>query len=166
MTRHGSAGKVVGRAAAAAIVRAWNEAGATVVLANGIFDVLHVGHVRYLAGAAQLGTRLVVAVNGDVTAAAKGPGRPVVGEADRARLVAAVRGVDLVTVFEEPTVAGLLEELRPAVHAKGTDYTVESVPERETASRLGIRTAIVGDPKQHATRSLIDHVRRLHAGGA
>jgi rfaE bifunctional protein nucleotidyltransferase chain/domain len=141
----------------------WRAGGERVVLANGVFDLLHVGHVRYLRGARALGDRLVVAVNGDRSAASlKGAGRPVMGAGDRALLVAALRGVDAVVVFEEPTVEGLLDELRPTVHAKGTDYTRESVPERGTAAAAGIETAIAGDPKAHASRELVSRVRERY----
>lgn len=135
--------------------------GRRVVLANGIFDVLHAGHVRYLEGAKREGDLLVVAVNSDASAARlKGPGRPVLDEQARAQLVAALGAVDYVTVFDEPTVEPLLEALRPAVHAKGTDYTADTVPEREAARRVGARVAIVGDPKQHSTTELLAQVRR------
>jgi rfaE bifunctional protein nucleotidyltransferase chain/domain len=135
------------------------RAGRTVALANGCFDLLHVGHVRYLQGAAAEADRLVVAVNTDRSVAAlKGPGRPVLPAADRAELVSALRGVDYVVLFEDSTVERLLELLRPDVHCKGTDYTVETVPERAVVQRYGGRTAIVGDPKQHATRELIARI--------
>jgi D-glycero-beta-D-manno-heptose 1-phosphate adenylyltransferase len=133
--------------------------GLTIALANGCFDLLHVGHLRYLQGAAQEADRLVVAVNGDETAGAKGPGRPVMPAADRAELVAAIRGVDYVVVFHEPTVAPLLTRLQPDVHCKGTDYTTDTVPERETVRAYGGRVAIVGDPKDHSTRDLIARIR-------
>ena len=133
--------------------------GCTIALANGCFDLLHVGHVRYLQGAAQEADRLIVAVNDDVTAAQKGPGRPIMPAADRAELVAALRGVDYVVVFPEPTVTPLLMLLRPDVHCKGTDYTVETVPERETVLAYGGRIAIVGDPKDHSTRDLVARLR-------
>jgi rfaE bifunctional protein nucleotidyltransferase chain/domain len=155
-----AADRIVPLAEAAARAAAWRAAGQRVVLANGVFDLLHVGHVRYLAGARARGERLVVAVNGDrSTAAAKGPGRPVVGERDRACLVAALRGVDLVVVFDDPTVDGVLEAIRPAVHAKGTDYRVDTVPERATAAALGAETAITGDAKTHASRELFERIR-------
>ena len=138
-----------------------------VVLANGCFDVLHVGHVRYLAGARALGTRLIVAVNGDRSAARlKGAGHPVMGEADRARLLAALRAVDAVVVFEDPTVDALLETLEPHVHAKGTDYRRDNVPERAAAQSLGIETAIAGDAKAHASRDLVRLVRERRTGRA
>jgi len=130
--------------------------GKRVVLANGCFDLLHVGHIRYLEGSAERGDVLVVGVNSDDTVRTlKGPGRPILNELERAELVAALAAVDFVVVFREPTVAALLETLRPHVHCKGTDYTEESVPERSVASRLGIETRIVGDPKDHSTRDLL-----------
>ncbi|HEU4724723.1 MAG TPA: adenylyltransferase/cytidyltransferase family protein [Candidatus Eisenbacteria bacterium] len=133
------------------------------VLANGIFDLLHVGHVRYLEGARAEGERLVVALNSDAAARRlKGAGRPVVPLAERLEIVAALRCVTWVTWFDEDRVDALLRLLRPAVHAKGTDYTVESVPERALARSLGIRTAIVGDPKDHATSEILGRLR----GGA
>ncbi|MGC0773763.1 MAG: adenylyltransferase/cytidyltransferase family protein [Candidatus Acidiferrum sp.] len=135
--------------------------GQRIVFANGCFDTLHVGHVRYLEGARREGDILVVAVNADSSVCAlKGPGRPILDENARALLVAALCSVDYVLLFSEPTVESLLEELRPDVHAKGTDYTSESVPERATAARLGIRVAIVGDPKDHSTRELLESVRK------
>jgi D-glycero-beta-D-manno-heptose 1-phosphate adenylyltransferase len=132
-----------------------------IVLANGCFDTLHVGHVRYVSGAKQEGDVLVVAVNADVSVRAlKGPGRPILDEQARAQLVASLRDVDFVLLFAEPNVESLLEELRPDVHAKGTDYSPENVPERDTSDRLGIRVAIVGDPKSHSTRTFLDAVRK------
>src|SRR3984957_16265370 len=119
-----------------------------IVFANGCFDTLHVGHVRYLEGARREGDVLVVGVNADSSVCVlKGPGRPILNENARADLVAALRAVDYVVVFHEPNVEPLLELLRPDVHAKGTDYSADTVPEREIAARLGIRVAIVGDPK-------------------
>ena len=134
-------------------------AGLSIAFANGCFDLLHVGHVRYLQAAAQEADRLIVAVNDDATAALKGPGRPIMPAADRAELIAALRGVDYVVVFPEPTVTPLLTLLRPDVHCKGTDYTVDSVPERDTVRRYGGRIAIVGDPKDHSTRDLVARLR-------
>ena len=131
------------------------------MLANGVFDTLHVGHARYLAAAKSEGELLVVAVNSDSSVRSlKGPGRPILDEQARALLVAALRDVDYVVIFSEPNVEKLLEDLRPDVHAKGTDYTADSVPERAVAARLGIRVAIVGDPKDHSTRSLLDAIRK------
>jgi rfaE bifunctional protein nucleotidyltransferase chain/domain len=131
-----------------------------VVLANGCFDVLHVGHVRYLRAAAALGGILVVALNDDEsTGAIKGPGRPVIPAAERAEIIGALRCVDYVLLFGERTVDGVIRALRPDVHAKGTDYTSETVPERETARAVGCRTVIVGDPKDHASRDIIRRIR-------
>ena len=133
--------------------RARNE---RIVLANGCFDVLHVGHTRYLAGARAEGDVLVVAINSDGgVRKLKGEGRPVLPELERAELVAALESVDYVIIFDEPNVEALLETLRPNVHAKGTDYTAETVPERKVSYRLGIRVAIVGDAKNHSTRDLL-----------
>ena len=131
-----------------------------VALANGCFDVLHVGHVRYLEGARREADLLVVGVNGDESVRRlKGPGRPVMPEDDRAELVAALRWVDLVLVFREDDVGRLLLALRPDVHCKGTDYTPETVPEREVVRSYGGRVAIVGDPKDHDTRALLRKLR-------
>ncbi len=130
------------------------------VLANGLFDVLHVGHICYLTSARAAGRRLVVAVNSDASARRlKGPGRPVVPLAERLEVIASLACVDWATWFEEDDVNALLRKLRPSIHAKGTDYTEESVPERAVARELGIRTIIVGDPKGHASTDLI---RRIH----
>jgi len=135
-------------------------AGRTIAFANGCFDLLHVGHVRYLRGAAAEGDRLVVAVNDDRSVERlKGAGRPILPAAERAELVAGLRGVDYVVVFAEPTVERLLTLIKPDVHCKGTDYTVESVPERSVVASYGGRTAIVGDPKDHATRELLARIR-------
>jgi rfaE bifunctional protein nucleotidyltransferase chain/domain len=151
--------KVVTRDRLFELVAADRRAGRTIALANGCFDLLHVGHVRYLQAASLEADRLIVAVNDDTTAAAKGPGRPILKAIERAELVAALRGVDYVTLFPEPTVAPLLEQLRPDVHCKGTDYTVETVPERATVLGYGGRIAIVGDPKDHSTRDLVARIR-------
>jgi rfaE bifunctional protein nucleotidyltransferase chain/domain len=137
-----------------------------VVLANGIFDILHVGHIRYLEGAAALGGVLVVALNDDASARAlKGPGRPVVPVEERAEVVVALRAVDFVLIFGGPTVDGVIAALRPDVHAKGTDYTVETVPELAAARSVGARTVIVGDAKRHSTRDLIEKIREGSGGG-
>ena len=134
--------------------------GRTIALANGCFDLLHVGHTRYLQSAAAEADRLVVAVNDDDSVAAlKGRGRPVQPAADRAELVAAIRDVDYVVVFGDLTVERLLRLLKPDVHCKGTDYTIDSVPERAVVLAYGGRTAIVGDPKQHNTRELLVRIR-------
>lgn len=141
------------------LVAADRQAGRSVALANGCFDILHVGHVRYLEASAREADTLVVAINADATVAAlKGDGRPILSAEDRAELIGALRCVDHVVVFEEPTVEPLLMALRPDVHCKGTDYTVESVPEREVVTRYGGRTAIVGDPKDHSTRDLLTQI--------
>jgi rfaE bifunctional protein nucleotidyltransferase chain/domain len=152
-------GRVVDADTLAALVEEDRRAGRRIAFANGCFDVLHVGHVRYLAGARAEGDRLVVAINDDESVRGlKGPDRPILPASARAELVAAIDGVDYVVLFGEPTVAGLLERLRPDVHCKGTDYTVDSVPERDVVARYGGRIAIVGDEKTHATRDLIARV--------
>lgn len=134
--------------------------GKTIAFANGCFDLLHVGHIRYLRGAAAEADRLVVAVNDDRSVAAlKGPGRPILTAGDRAELVAALRGVDYVVIFGDRTVERLLLLIKPDVHCKGTDYTVETVPERAIVQSYGGRTAIVGDEKSHATRDLVARIR-------
>ncbi|HQX81708.1 MAG TPA: adenylyltransferase/cytidyltransferase family protein [Vicinamibacterales bacterium] len=137
-------------------IAADRQAGMTVAFANGCFDLLHVGHVRYLQGARAEGDRLVVAVNSDSSVRRlKGEGRPILNEAARAELVAALACVNYVVVFDDPTVDRLLKMLKPDVHCKGTDYTVDTVPERETVRAYGGRVAIVGDPKDHSTRALL-----------
>ena len=153
--------KIVSRSQLQDILSAAKLRGQSVVFANGCFDTLHVGHVRYLAGAKEQGDILVVGVNADSSVTPlKGPGRPILDENARALLVAALRVVDYVVIFPEPNVEKLLEELRPNVHAKGTDYTADTVPERAVAHRLGIRVAIVGDPKDHSTRAFLAAVRK------
>ena len=145
----------------ASAVASARAAGRTVAFANGCFDVLHVGHVRYLAGARAEADVLVVGVNGDASVRRlKGPDRPVMPEADRALLVAALRVVDHVVVFHEDDVTALLLRLKPDVHCKGTDYTPETVPERDVVRGYGGRVAIVGDPKSHDTRVLLERLRR------
>jgi rfaE bifunctional protein nucleotidyltransferase chain/domain len=153
--------KILSRKSARTVLARLRREGKRVVLANGCFDTLHVGHVRYLAGAKREGDVLVVAVNSDSSVRGlKGPGRPILDEQARAQLVASLRDVDYVALFSEPNVEALLEELRPDVHAKGTDYTAETVPERAVSARLGIRVAIVGDPKEHSTRAFLDAIRK------
>ena len=153
-------GEVLSRDAVAARVAAERQAGRTIALANGVFDLLHVGHVRYLEGARREADVLVVAVNDDACVRAlKGPDRPVLPAADRAELVAALRCVDAVVVFPEATVTPLLELLRPEVHCKGTDYTVATVPERETVRTYDSRTTIVNDPKNHSTHDVLHAIR-------
>ncbi len=138
------------------MVRQWRAQGETIILANGGFDLLHVGHVRYLQAAKALGGRLVVAVNSDSSLRAlKGAGRPRVPEDERAEIVAALEGVDAVTIFADLDVRNLVRTLRPDVHAKGTDYTAESVPERDVVTACGGRVEIVGDPKDHSTTELL-----------
>jgi len=140
-------------------IAAARESGARIVLANGCFDVLHVGHVRYLAGARELGDILVVGINSDEQVAIqKGRGRPVLPAIERAEIVAALESVTYVTIFDEPTVEQLLLTLKPDVHAKGTDYTTESVPERDVVRSYGGQVAIVGDPKDHSTTEIIARV--------
>jgi len=137
------------------------SAGRTIAFANGCFDLLHAGHVRYLQGASAEADRLIVAINDDRSVARlKGAGRPILAAADRAELVAALRSVDYVVIFGDATVERLLELVRPEVHCKGTDYTVDSVPERAVVQAYGGRTAIVGDPKSHATRDLLARIAR------
>jgi D-glycero-beta-D-manno-heptose 1-phosphate adenylyltransferase len=163
MRRAGS--KIVARESLKGIVAKHKKHGERIVFANGCFDTLHVGHVRYLQGARKEGDVLIVGVNDDASVSAlKGPGRPFLDQSARARLVAAVRAVDYVVLFGESSVEALLEELRPDVHAKGTDYTAETVPERAAAAQLGIRVAIVGDPKAHSTRELLEAVRQARHG--
>jgi rfaE bifunctional protein nucleotidyltransferase chain/domain len=155
-----SSGKVVGRDELLRRAATWRADGKTVALANGLFDIIHVGHLRYLEEAATLADVLVVAINDDASARAlKGPDRPIVPQDERAELVAGFRCVEVVTLFGEATVEPLLRALVPAVHCKGTDYTQDTVPERETARQLGIRVAITGDPKTHATRDMIRRIR-------
>jgi D-glycero-beta-D-manno-heptose 1-phosphate adenylyltransferase len=156
-----AASKIVSRDALRQKLAEHKRSGQRIVLANGCFDTLHVGHIRYLEGARHEGDILVVGVNADSSVCnLKGPNRPVLDENARAQLVAALRSVDYVVPFAEPSVEALLEDLRPDVHAKGTDYTADTVPERAVAARLGIRVAIVGDPKDHSTRGLLESIRK------
>jgi len=137
-------------------VEEWRRAGERVTLANGNFDLLHVGHVRYLRGAKELGGKLVVAINSDSSVRSlKGEGRPIVPEAERAEIVAALADVDAVVIFPEPDVRAIIAEIRPDVQAKGTDYTVDSVPERDAVGEYGGRVEIVGDPKDHSSSEII-----------
>ena len=151
-------GRIVTRERLVALVDDERQAGRTVAFTNGCFDLLHVGHIRYLQAAAREADRLIVAINGDESAK-KGPGRPILPADARAEIVAAIRGVDYVVIFPEPTVDPLLMLLKPDVHCKGTDYTVETVPERATVLAYGGRIAIVGDPKDHSTRDLLGRIR-------
>jgi len=154
-------GEVLARAALVERVHRLRTAGRTVAFANGCFDLLHAGHIRYLEAAAEEADVLVVAINDDRSVRGlKGEGRPILAAEHRAELVAALRAVDFVTIFPEPTVAPLLEALKPDVHCKGTDYTVDTVPERETVRSYGGRIAIVGDPKDHSTRDLLARIAK------
>lgn len=153
-------GDVLSREALIARVREARDAGRSIAFANGVFDLLHVGHVRYLEAAAQEADVLVVAINDDESVRAlKGENRPILAAEHRAELVAALRAVDFVVIFPELTVGPLLLALRPDVHCKGTDYTVDTVPEREVVQSYGGRVAIVGDPKDHSTRDLLARLR-------
>ncbi len=138
----------------------WRAAGERIVLTNGCFDLLHVGHVRYLQGAKALGGRVVVAVNSDASARRlKGEGRPLMPARERAEIVAALEAVDAVVIFEEPDVRALIRELRPDIQAKGTDYTEAGVPERAEVEACGGRVAIVGDPKDHSTSEFLARLK-------
>jgi rfaE bifunctional protein nucleotidyltransferase chain/domain len=151
-----SDGKIISRAELRARVEQWRSAGERIVLGNGNFDLLHVGHVRYLRGAKELGGKLVVAINSDESVRAlKGEGRPVMPAAERAEIVAALSDVDAVVIFPELDVRALIREIRPDIQAKGTDYTAESVPERDAVAEYGGRVAIVGDPKDHSTSEIL-----------
>ena len=157
--------KIVSRQGLTGILEEHRRASRKIVFANGVFDLLNVGHVRYLEAARAEGDVLVVGINSDSsTRKLKGPGRPILTERARATLVAALKSVTYVIIFDEFDVNSLLKELQPNVHAKGTDYTADTVPERELAALLGIRVAIVGDPKQHSTRDLLARLR--HTGDA
>ena len=154
-------GQVLTEAELAARVASDRSAGRSIAFANGCFDLVHVGHVRYLEGAKAEGDRLIVAINDDESVRAlKGPHRPILPAPARAELVAALRAVDYVVIFGDKTVDRLLRLLRPDVHCKGTDYTVDTVPERETVRAYGGRVAIVGDPKDHSTRGLLASIGR------
>ena len=153
-------GKIISREELIDILRADRAAGRSIALANGCFDVLHVGHIRYLEGAKTQADRLIVAINDDDSVRKlKGPGRPILTAGDRAELVSALRPVDYVLIFSELDVRELLRTFTPDVHCKGTDYTIETVPERDTVLSYGGRTAIVGDPKDHSTRDLLARIR-------
>jgi rfaE bifunctional protein nucleotidyltransferase chain/domain len=148
--------KILERGQLRTSVEEWRRAGERIVLANGNFDLLHVGHVRYLRGAKDLGGKLVVAINSDASVRAlKGEGRPIMPEEERAEIVAALGDVDAVVIFPELDVRALIGEIRPDIQAKGTDYTVETVPERDAVGEYGGRVAIVGDAKDHSTSEII-----------
>lgn len=158
-------GKILSRDALRQRLEEHRRRGQRIVLANGCFDLLHVGHIRYLEGARREGDVLVVGVNSDASERKlKGDGRPILPAQARAELVAALAAVDYVVIFDEPNVEDLLISLRPDVHAKGTDYTAETVPERKLATELGVRIAIVGDPKRHSTRDLVARLREILHG--
>jgi len=160
-----SESKIVSLQKLKSLVADHKKHGQTIVFANGCFDILHVGHIRYLEAARRQGDILIVAVNSDASLRSlKGPGRPILDEAARARLVTALRAVHYVVIFSEPTVASLLRDLRPDIHAKGTDYSTDTVPERAIAKELGIQIAIVGDPKNHSTRGLLASLRKAPHG--
>jgi rfaE bifunctional protein nucleotidyltransferase chain/domain len=152
-------GLIVKRAEIAGVAAAWRTQGHTVTLANGCFDLLHVGHVRYLQAARALGGKLVVAINSDRgVRLLKGPGRPAMPEQERAEIIAALASVDAVVIFDEPDVRALVRELQPDIQAKGTDYTRETVPERPEVEAYGGRVEIVGDPKDHSTTELLGRI--------
>lgn len=141
---------------AARVVAGWRAQGQTIALANGVFDLLHVGHLRYLEAASRLADRLVVAVNSDAsTRAYKGPGRPVIPQHERAELLSALRCTSLVLIFDEPDVRTVIRALKPDVHVKGTDYTPETIPERAEVEAYGGRVAVAGDPKDHSSTQVI-----------
>ena len=149
-------GKILTRDQLRRRVEEWRRTGERITLANGNFDLLHVGHVRYLSAAKALGGKLVVAINTDSSVRAlKGDGRPVMPENERAEIVSALADVDAVVVFSEPDVRAIIREIHPDIQAKGTDYTADSVPERDTLGEYGGRVAIVGDPKDHSTSEII-----------
>ena len=151
-----SEGKIVGRDELRRRVEGWRRAGERVILTNGCFDVLHVGHIRYLRGAKALGGRVIVAVNSDDSVCAlKGTGRPRIPADERAEILGALQDVDAVVIFSEPDVRAIIREIRPDIHAKGTDYTIDSVPERDAVKEVGGRIAIVGDPKDHSASEMI-----------
>ena len=148
--------KIVSRDALCRRVQEWRRAGERIILANGNLDLLHVGHVRYLRGAKDLGGKLVVAINSDESVRAlKGEGRPIMPAAERAEIVAALADVDATVIFSELDVRALIREIRPDIQAKGTDYTKDSVPERDAVAEYGGRVEIVGDPKEHSTSEII-----------
>ena len=150
------ASKILSRVALAPQVAEWRRTGDTITLANGCFDLLHVGHVRYLQAAKELGGKLIVAINSDESVRRlKGGGRPLMPAAERAEILAALADVDAVVVFDEPDVRTLIREIRPDVQAKGTDYTADSVPERDAMAECGGRVEIVGDPKHHSASEFI-----------
>lgn len=160
--RINAASRILDRNRLIARVAIQRKNGARIVLANGCFDLLHVGHIRYLEGAKQLGDILIVGINSDEQVKTlKGVNRPFIPERERAEIIAALRSVDYVTIFSEPSVTELIKAIRPDIHAKGTDYTVESVPERDVVRSYGGRVAIVGDPKNHSSTEMREQVLQL-----
>lgn len=156
-----SSAPIVDRESMVSAIGEARVAGRPIILANGCFDLFHVGHIRYLEGAKALGGFMVVAINSDrQVRGLKGDGRPFMPDSERAEIVAALRAVDLVHIFDEPTVEEVIVAIRPDIHAKGTDYTADTVPEREIVARYGGRVAIVGDPKDHSSTELIAGVKR------
>ncbi len=151
--------EIVARAEIGRLAEEWRHQSASITLANGCFDLIHVGHIRYLQGAKALGGRLVVAINSDASVRRlKGEGRPAMPAAERAEIIAAFSCVDAVVVFDEPDVRALIRDIRPDVQAKGTDYTADTVPERDAMAALGGRVAIVGDPKDHSTSEILRRI--------
>jgi rfaE bifunctional protein nucleotidyltransferase chain/domain len=152
--------KIVSRDELRRRAEAWRKSGEQLILTNGCFDLLHVGHIRYLHAAKDLGGKLVVALNADESVRAlKGKGRPVMNERERAEILAALADVDAIVIFPEPDVRAIIREIHPDVQAKGTDYTAESVPERDEVMAYGGRVAIVGDPKDHSTTDILEQMR-------
>jgi D-glycero-beta-D-manno-heptose 1-phosphate adenylyltransferase len=148
--------KILSRGELRRQVESWRKYSEKIILTNGAFDLLHVGHIRYLRAAKQLGGKLVVAINSDSSVRAlKGDGRPIVPENERAEVIAALSDIDAVVIFPEPDVRALVREIRPDIHAKGTDYTVDTVPERDTVIECGGRVEIVGDAKDHSTTEIL-----------
>ena len=159
--------KIVSRAELQAKVAEWRRDGEQIVLANGCFDLLHVGHVRYLGGAKALGGKLLVALNSDASVRKiKGEGRPLMPDSERAEIVAALANVDAVIVFDEPDVRALIREIHPEIQAKGTDYTRDTVPERDEVRSYGGRVEIVGDPKDHSTSEFLGQLRTSGGGNS
>ena len=159
--------KIVSRAQLQAKVAEWRRDGEQIVLANGCFDLLHVGHVRYLGGAKALGGKLIVALNSDASVRQiKGDGRPLMPADERAEIVAALANVDAVIVFDEPDVRALIREIHPEIQAKGTDYTRDTVPERDEVRSYGGRVEIVGDPKDHSTSEFLGQLRTSGGGNS
>ena len=159
--------KIVSRAQLRAKVAEWRREGAQIVLANGCFDLLHVGHVRYLGGAKALGGKLIVAINSDASVRRiKGDRRPLMPADERAEIVAALANVDAVIIFDEPDVCALIREIHPEIQAKGTDYTRDTVPERDEVHSYGGRVEIVGDPKAHSSSEFLRQLRTFGGGNA